>query len=58
MTRTYALTKLLEHGELTRKEMREITGWTEKQLKSAINYLTDSGKIESVNRKWRLAEGQ
>ncbi len=58
MTKTYALAKLLEHGELTRKEMREITGWTEKQLKSAINYLTDSGKIESVNRKWRLAEGQ
>ncbi len=58
MTRTYALKKLLEHGELTRRELREITGWTDKQLCSAINYLTDLGKIESVNRKWRLAEGQ
>jgi predicted HTH transcriptional regulator len=56
MTRTYALTKLLEHGELTRRELREITGWTEKQLCSAINYLTDIGKIESVKRKWRLIE--
>jgi transcription initiation factor IIE alpha subunit len=56
MTRTYALTKLLEHGELTRKELREITGWTEKQLRSAINYLTETGKIVNAGRKWRLIE--
>jgi hypothetical protein len=55
MTRTHALTKLLEHGELTRQELREITGWTDKQLVSVLTYLSGL-KIESVNRKWRLIE--
>ena len=56
MTRSYAFMKLLEHGELTRKELREITGWTDKQLASVLTYLTFRGEIESVNRKWRIQE--
>ena len=58
MTRSYALTKLLEHGELTRHELREITGWTDKQLLSVINYLSAFGKIESMDRKWRIVGNQ
>lgn len=58
MTRSYALTKLLEHGALTRQELREITGWTDKQLISVLTYLSAFGKIESVNRKWRIAGSQ
>lgn len=32
MTRTHALTMLLQHGPLTFPELREITGWTSKRL--------------------------
>ena len=36
MTRVYATCKLLEHGPLTFKEFRIITGWTVPQCRHAL----------------------
>lgn len=36
MNRSYALRQLLRHGELTRNQIRQITGWTHAQVSSAI----------------------
>lgn len=56
MTRRYAIQKLLEHGGLTRKEIIEITGWTTKQVHSALSYLSAVGLIEKQNKLWILYE--
>lgn len=47
MTKTYAMLKLLEHGPLTRQEIREITRWTEKQIHSTLQYLAREEKIKA-----------
>ena len=52
MTRTYALLRLLELGPLTRKEIREITGWAEDKLKYVIAGAANKKTIWSVNGKW------
>jgi hypothetical protein len=39
MTRTYALKRLLEHGPLTTRQMRDITGWSCRQVNSTIDCL-------------------
>lgn len=45
MSRTYALQMLLEHGPLTRKEIREITGWRSKAVIQTISQLVEWGSI-------------
>lgn len=52
MTRTYALLKLLELGPLTRKELREITGWPEERLKFVLHGQSKVGRVESCDGKW------
>ena len=52
MTRTYALLRLLELGPLTRKEIREITGWAEKKLKFVLHGQCNTGKVELFEGKW------
>lgn len=52
MTRTYVLLKLLELGPLTRKEIREITGYTELQIKYVMRSLAAEEKIVSKDRLW------
>ena len=52
MTRTYALLKLLELGPLTRKEIREITGWPENKVQGLISYLSNMRKIVFLDNKW------
>ena len=54
MTRTHALKKLLEHGELTRAEILEITGWTAKQVHYTLAYLADIGHIVKSEKVWIL----
>jgi hypothetical protein len=41
MRRTYALKRLLEHGPLSAKEMVDITGWRDKQVRGAISALDE-----------------
>lgn len=48
MTRTHALRCLLEHGPLTWSELREITGWPEGSLKSAVARLLEYGSLDVV----------
>lgn len=55
MTKTYALQKLLEHGPLTRRELREITGWTERGLHYTLAYCSQAGKIVKDKKAWKLA---
>jgi DNA-binding MarR family transcriptional regulator len=42
MTRAYALQRLLQHGAMTRSELREVTGWSsddlDKTIKSAVEH--------------------
>lgn len=45
MTRTYALKRLLEHGELRFREIVEITGWDAVEAWSAVNVLKISGLV-------------
>ena len=45
MTRKYAATKLFEHGELSFKEFKDITGWTTKQCYKTIENLRQDGAI-------------
>ena len=52
MTRTYALLKLLDLGPLNRKEIRDITGWPEKDLKHVIKGCAMNDTIKNVNRQW------
>lgn len=52
MTRTYALLKLLDHGDLTMGEIITITGWPAKAARKTVSHLSESGKIYSENGKW------
>jgi len=52
MTRTYALLKLLELGPLSRKDIREITGWAEQKLKFVIAGAANKGTITSIDGIW------
>lgn len=55
MTRTYALKRLLEHGELSAKEMYEITGWTQDQVWATIQRLQVTKIIRKYPKmKWGL----
>lgn len=52
MTRTYVLLRLLELGPLSRKEIREVTGWTEEKLKCVLHGQSNIGRVEKHNKKW------
>ena len=55
MTRTYALKRLLEHGELSSKEIEEITYWTTKQVWYAITQLRKKNIVRKCSQmKWGL----
>jgi hypothetical protein len=54
MTRTYALKQLLKHGGLTRREIVEITGWTEKQVHFTLAYLAQINSIKKQDKLWIL----
>lgn len=45
MSRTYALQMLLQHGALTRKEIREITRWDSKTVDKTIEQLIEWGSV-------------
>jgi hypothetical protein len=52
MTRTYALLMLLDLGPLSRKEIRDITGWPESRLKHILSGCSANGTIESRDGIW------
>ena len=52
MTRTEIICKLLDHGPLTRTQIREITGFTEQQIKYVMRYLAAEDKIRSIGKLW------
>ena len=52
MDKCKALIALLKLEPLTRKQMRDITGWTEKQLANTILSLSHRRKIVVKNRLW------
>ena len=55
MTRTCALKKLLEHGELSSKEIEEITCWTTKQVWASIQRLQKTNIVRKYPQmKWGL----
>jgi predicted transcriptional regulator len=55
MTRIYALRKLLEHGELSSKEIEIITGWTTKQVWASIQRLQKTDIVRKYPKmKWGL----
>lgn len=55
MTRTYALKRLLEHGELSSKEIEEITRWTTKQVWATIQALQKTDTVRKYPKmKWGL----
>jgi predicted transcriptional regulator len=57
MTRIYALRKLLEHGELSSKEIEIITGWTSKQVWASIQRLQKTDIVRKYPKmKWGLIQ--
>ena len=59
MTRTYALKRLLEHGELSSKEIEEITFWTTKQVWYAITQLRKKKIVKKYSQmKWGLVQAK
>lgn len=45
MTRTYALKRLLEHGPMTQREIRECTRWTARTTGHALETLLAQGRV-------------
>ena len=57
MTRTYAMKRLLEHGELSAKELIEITGWKSKQVWATIQRLQKTNILRKYPKmKWGLID--
>jgi DNA-binding MarR family transcriptional regulator len=57
MTRTYALKRLLEHGELSAKELIEITGWTTRQVWGTLQQLQKTEIVRKYPKmKWGLID--
>ena len=55
MTRPYALKRLLEHGELSSKEIEEITFWTTKQVWATLQRLQKTEVVRKYPKmKWGL----
>jgi hypothetical protein len=55
MTKTYALKRLLEHGELSSKEIEEITFWTTKQVWATLQRLQKTKVVRKYPKmKWGL----
>ena len=54
MTRTYIAKRLLEHGPLTFREFREITGWSPKLATKTLWWLQETGRVVR-DGKWKLA---
>lgn len=55
MTKTYALKRLLEHGELSSKEIEEITFWTTKQVWATLQRLQKTEIVRKYPKmKWGL----
>lgn len=54
MTRTYALLKLLVHGDLTMREIVSITGWPVNASRQTVSHLSGSGRIRSASGKWTI----
>ena len=55
MTRTYALKRLLKHGELSSKEIEEITFWTSKQVWATLQRLQKTEVVRKYPKmKWGL----
>lgn len=55
MTRVYALKRLLEHGELSSKEIEEITFWTTKQVWATLQRLQKTEVVRKYPKmKWGL----
>lgn len=53
MNRTYAARRLLEHGPLTFREFREVTGWPEKACRNTLRWLAETGRA-FTDGAWRL----
>lgn len=56
MTRTYALKRLLEHGPMTAKEIRDCTRWTSKQVHQVIDHLLAAGLIRGTGDAYEVAQ--
>lgn len=58
MTKEYALRKLLEHGDLSKFEIRDITHWRWHEVDDTLGELVKSGVVTAVHgqaaKRYRL----
>jgi len=54
MTKAHALRSLLNLGSLNYQELLEITGWSDKDLRSVMNSARVNGFIQQQRHKWHL----
>lgn len=55
MTRTDTILRLLADGPLRMDELLEITGWTPRQCRKTLGYLTEAGRITPAGQKGAYA---
>lgn len=58
MTRTYALKRLLEHGDMNRMEIMEVMGGRESAASEAICSLRNQGIIRRKKWEWVSSKGR
>lgn len=54
--KTYYGRRLLEHGPLTPREFREITGWPSQLCAHVLERLSNTGTAECRDGRWQLSE--
>jgi DNA-binding MarR family transcriptional regulator len=59
--RMHVMARLLQHGPLTYRQAREITGWPGRAADYAIDHLRQNGEVERVQGthwgdSWRLTD--
>jgi DNA-binding MarR family transcriptional regulator len=55
MTRTYALKRLLEHGPMTPKQIRDCTRWTLKQVHQVLDCLLSNELVRRVGNEYEVS---
>jgi hypothetical protein len=57
MTRTHIVTQLLRHGAMTRPDMLDCLGWTERQMDGALQSCLKDRRVVRVGKARTEANG-
>lgn len=49
MTRKYIMSRLLQHGRLSTRQIREITGWPPLHVAQTLHYMLKNREVRRIN---------